>query len=140
MNRDVIVKVKGIQGGLTADDAIEMITVGQCFDKNGKTFIKYEDRVLDQENPTSTTIKISDGSVTVIRFGATNTQMIFEEGKAHYSPYDTPYGLFEITVATQEITMDRQEDRLDLKVMYTIDVNHSGETASEFIVEVTNQS
>ncbi len=57
MNKDVLVKVRGIQGSLVEDDTIEMITTGLYFEKNGKTYIKYEDTSLDEDTTTSTTIK-----------------------------------------------------------------------------------
>lgn len=139
MNREVIVKVRGIQGSLVEDEAIEMITTGQYFEKNGKYYIKYEDAALDEDQVTSTTIKVDDNQVSILRFGATNTQMIFEKDKEHYTPYDTAFGLFELTLRTKDIQFLLTPDKLNLLVDYTIDINHAGGTPSQFVVEVTNQ-
>ena len=139
MNKDVIIKVKGIQGGFASDDAIEMITTGQYFEKKGKSYIKYEDTSLDEAQVTSTTIKIEEDQVSILRFGATNTQMIFEKDKEHFSPYETAFGLFEITLRTKDIALTKEEKTLSLIVDYTIDINHTGGTESQFIVEVINQ-
>lgn len=139
MNKDVIIKVKGIQGGLASDDAIEMITTGQYFEKKGKSYIKYEDTSLDETQVTSTTIKIDQNKVSILRFGATNTQMIFEKNQEHISPYETPFGLFEIMLRTNEVLLTKDEKNLSLTVDYTIDINHTGGTESQFVVEVGNQ-
>ena len=138
MNKEVIVKVKGMQGSLASDESIEMITVGQYFEKNGKAYIKYEDRTLDEDHATATTIKVAEDQISILRHGATNTQMIFEKNKEHYTPYETPFGLFELTLRTKDIQVNRSDDRLDIQVDYTIDVNHSGGEASQFQVEVWN--
>lgn len=138
MNRDVIVKVKGIQGSLNADEAIEMITVGQYFERNGKTYIKYEDRSLYEDQVTATTIKIAEDQVSILRHGAANTQMIFEKDREHYTPYETPFGLFELIVRTKDIQVIRDDEGLSLQVDYTIDINHSGGELSQFHLEVRN--
>lgn len=140
MNKEVLVKVKGIQGSLVEDDTIEMITTGQFFEKNGKTYIKYEDMSLDEEVTTSTTIKIGEDQVSILRYGATNTQMIFEKDKEHFTPYETPFGIFELILRTTDIQVERQQNKMTLNVAYNIEVNHSGATESQFVVEVTNQS
>lgn len=139
MNKDVLVKVRGIQGSLVEDDTIEMITTGLFYERNGKTYIKYEDTSLDDDAITSTTIKIGEEQVSILRHGATNTQMIFEKNKEHFTPYETPYGIFEIILRTTDIQVDKAEDKMTLNVAYNIEVNHSGITESQFIVEVTNQ-
>jgi len=139
MNKEVIVKVKGIQGSLVEDEAIEMITTGQYFEKNGKVYIKYEDTALDEDQVTSTTIKLDEDQVSILRFGATNTQMIFEKDKEHYTPYETAFGLFELTLRTKDIHLVMGADRIDLLVDYTIDINHAGGTPSQFALEITNQ-
>lgn len=139
MNKEVLVKVKGIQGSLVEDDTIEMITTGLFFEKNGKTYIKYEDASLDEDQITSTTIKIGDDQVSILRYGATNTQMIFEKDKEHFTPYETPFGLFEIVLRTTEIQFDKEIDKMTLNVAYNIEINHGGASESQFVVEITNQ-
>lgn len=139
MNKDVLVKVRGIQGSLVEDDTIEMITTGLYYERNGKTYIKYDDTSLDEDATTSTTIKIADEQVSILRHGATNTQMIFEKDKEHFTPYETAFGIFEIILRTTDIQIEKEEDKLLLNVLYNIEVNHSGTTESQFVVEVTSQ-
>ncbi len=65
--------------------------------------------------------------------------MIFEKDKEHFTPYETPFGIFEIILRTTNIEFDKEEEKLTLNVAYNIEVNHSGATESQFVVEVTNQ-
>jgi len=52
---------------------------------------------------TTTTLKISDGVVTLMRFGTVNAQFIFEEGQKHVSYYDTQYGTFTMKVTARSV-------------------------------------
>lgn len=138
MHKEVIVRVKGTQGP-SEDDVIEMIALGQYFDKAGKTYIKYEDNALDEDHPTPTTVKIDGRRITILRHGGANTQMVFEEGRAHSAPYETPFGLFEITTRTNTIEIEATPDRLWVKVAYEIDISHAGSNQAEFVMEVKNR-
>lgn len=140
MDKDVIVKVKGIQGSIIEDDTIEMITTGMYYERDDKMYIKYEDVALDIDEVTSTTVKVEEDQVSVLRFGATNTQMIFARNKEHFTPYETPYGIFELIVRTTDINISKEADKITVNVAYNIDVNHTGAVESQFIIEVTNKT
>ena len=127
MKKQVKITIKGIQN----DDHIEMTTVGTLYKKDNRIFINYIDRLLDDEKETNTTIKI-DGNkkVTIIRYGAVTTTMIFE--KISYSTYHTPLGVFELEINTNNIFLKDTSDRLELKLNYTLGVNGKQESDAFF--------
>lgn len=136
MNKDVMVRVKGIQTNDGQEEAIETVTPGQYFEKAGKIYIKYEDRALDQDQATPTTVKLEEGKVTVLRHGAANTQMVFTEGKVSSTPYETPFGTFMLDIVTQKIDITRTPKMLIVSVDYTMDMSGSGPMTSQLSMEV----
>lgn len=138
MNKEVLIKVKGIQGDLVDDEAIEMVTTGEYYEKGGKSYIRYEDATLMENEVVSTTIKCSPTQVSILRFGGNSTQMVFEKDHSHYTPYETPFGIFDIMLHTTDIRIDKEDDRMMVTVDYAIDINHSGTTPSQFVVEIEN--
>lgn len=138
MHKDVLIKVSGIQGAMSDHEMTEMITTGQFYEKNGKSYIVYEDLSLTQDQATATTIKFDENQVSILRYGGANTQMIFEKDKGHYAPYETPFGIFDIMLHTSNIAIQKSEGHLALKVDYSIDINKSGSMSSQFVVEISD--
>ncbi len=123
MKKNILITIKGMQGNTINAEDIEMKTTGTIYEKNGKFYIQYTDTALDSETETKTTVKVQPGKVSVSRFGGANTHMIFEEGVTHFTPYETPFGIFEIMTHTEQIeySLDKEELWLDLK--YILEVN-----------------
>ncbi|PKM52610.1 MAG: DUF1934 domain-containing protein [Firmicutes bacterium HGW-Firmicutes-7] len=125
MKKDVLITIKGIQGDLLDNEKIEMMTTGSFYEKNGKYYIHYIDTSLDSEVETKTSVKMNSKKVSITRFGATSTHMIFEEGISHYTPYETPFGIFEIKTHTNNIQLEKMETSLKLTVEYILEINKS---------------
>ncbi|PKM94833.1 MAG: DUF1934 domain-containing protein [Firmicutes bacterium HGW-Firmicutes-1] len=123
MKKDVLITVKGIQGDVLDSEKIEMITTGSFYEKNDKYYIHYIDTALDSEVETKTSVKMNSNKVSITRFGATSTHMIFEEGVSHYAPYETPFGIFEIKTHTNKISLEKNETSLKLAVEYLLEIN-----------------
>ena len=124
MKKDVLITIKGMQGDLIDQDEIEMVTTGSLYKKKDTTFITYVDTSLDTETETKTTVKVNENQVALTRFGATNTHLIFETGKEHFTPYETPFGIFEILSETKSIDVKEEETSFYLSVKYHLQVNH----------------
>lgn len=126
MDKNILLKFKSRNGYDVGEDNVEFITRGSLNFKNGKYYLKYtEESPENGENKVSTTIKIEDGKVTVLRFGETNTQMIMETGKKHISYYETPYGSIVIGVITDSILSDIGENKGKLCINYALEINDS---------------
>jgi len=136
MNKTVMVTVKGIQSGDGQEEAIETVSPGQYFEKAGKVYINYEDRALDQDLATPTTVKLEEGKVTVLRYGGANTQMVFTEGKVSCTPYETAFGTFMLDIVTEKVQIIRTPGKLIVSVDYTMDMGGSGPIASQLSMEV----
>lgn len=118
--KEVEITVKGIHKNQEDDDIIETITKGIYYEKNNKIYISYLDTSLDN---VKTVVKINSKKVSVIRFGLTNTNLIFEKNITHKMPYETPYGVFEICSKTNDISINRSINNIEVVVDYYMEID-----------------
>ncbi len=85
----------------------EMVT-SALFRSDGRTVsISYEEELTGPGETTQTLITFSadaPGSVVVMRTGAAESTLVFEQGKAHTSIYETPVFPLEVTVRARKVT------------------------------------
>lgn len=120
------------------DDDLEVIHLGHYGVLNGSEYIKFDE--LDEDsNVIKNTIKIAcneDGSqvVELIKKGYYSTHMIFQAGKKNTTAYETPFGSLLIGIYTKNLRIKREENRIVIKLNYSLDVNYN--TISECNVEI----
>ena len=102
------------------------------FHKDGKYYIKYDQ--IDDNEVISTTVKIEDEKVTILRYGSMNTQMIVEKGKKHLSYYETPQGAVTIGVYSDKVDVNIGESNGEIKLYY--DVEFDNVLASRNAIEI----
>ena len=133
MKKDVVISLKGTnkyEG--SGKDNIELTVGGNLFLKNGKHYLKYDQ--VENGEKVSTTLKIEENKVTVLRTGAMQSQMIVEKGKKHLSYYETPQGALTIGVYSNDVLVDINEDKGKLRLSYDIELNNT--VASRNIVDI----
>ena len=106
MTKDIMVSVSGIQFEIEPAEPVELITTGDYYNKNGKHYILYEETDMEA-GLTKNRIKIAPEKIEVVKNGATNAQMIFEEGKTNLTYYDTAVISTIITI----ISIDSNNER-----------------------------
>lgn len=144
MNKDVIISVKGSQASNYKDsDALELITEGKYYKEGQTYFVTYDESEVTGMDGTTTTLKLDDGVVTLIRIGSVNSQFVFQQGKKHVSYYDTAYGAFTIGVIANEVSVNVDDSGGEIRVDYRLEIdnNKSGENDFHmFIREAGNSS
>lgn len=127
MDKNVIISIKGSQcfdGG--DQDVIELVTEGKLADCGGDEFtLSYQESELTGLEGTLTTFQVEKGRVTLMRIGAFNSQMVFEEGRRHLSMYNTPYGALAVGVNTKKIRSSLSGTGGDIAIDYAIDIDHA---------------
>lgn len=129
MTKDVLVTVRGKQLVDDESEVIEVINMGSYYEKNGKTYIRYEEQMEDGDGTVSNTIKISDEGVEMTKKGAVGAQMLFRENERINSCYDTPFGMLMMVVHTKSIECKIEENLIELDIAYDIEMN--GELMSD---------
>lgn len=136
MEENVKISIFGKQE-MTDGDSMEIVTTGQYKEKDGKIYLSYYDNMMDGEDPIKTLIKTDGEVVSVIRYGDSQSHLLFEKGVSHIVPYETPFGAMEMISHTNDIMLTQTDGGFDLTVNYQIELNRSKLGRNEFRVIVT---
>jgi uncharacterized beta-barrel protein YwiB (DUF1934 family) len=125
MNKNVIISVKGKQvSGDEEPNILELITEGKYYKDEEGYYVTYNESEVTGMDGTTTTIKVSDGIVTLMRVGSVNSQFVFQEGRKHISYYDTTYGAFTIGVFANEVNVNMDDCGGEISVDYHIEIDN----------------
>jgi uncharacterized beta-barrel protein YwiB (DUF1934 family) len=126
MDKDVIISLKGSQTNSNKETSVlELVTEGKYY-KVGETYlITYDESEMTGMEGTTTTLKVSDGVVTLSRSGSINSIFMFQQGQKHLSHYDTEYGSFTIGVVTNEMNIDVDDSGGEISVDYQLEFDNN---------------
>ncbi len=134
MTKDVLVSISGkhiditddpVRGYETGDDSIEVVTPANYYCKNGKHYIIYDEVLEGMAGTIRNKIKITGtDSVEIMKSGVSSSHMIFEKNKKNQTYYRTPYGNMLVGVNTRNMEVCVDDDRINVRVDYELDVNH----------------
>lgn len=82
--KKALITVKGIQKNAQNEtDTIELVTEGRFSKKGEYYYIKYDESEISGLDKTTTTLKVGEDSVVLMRFGENQSKMIFEKDVRH---------------------------------------------------------
>ena len=136
MTKNVIISITGLQFEADADEAIEVVSRGEYYFRNGKHFLIYEELIEEEHEVSRCIMKISDRAVELTKHGASNVHMLFELGNTNMTYYNTPYGELLLTITTRDIQVKEEENHLSLVLHYNLDMNYQHVSECELRVEV----
>lgn len=139
MKKDVLVSISGLQYEVDRDEPIEVISVGQYYNKNGKHYICYDEILEGIEGVTSCTVKVAPDQIDIIKRGSNNVHMIFEKGKKNTTFYSTPYGDLQIGIHTAKIQLGEAEDKLSIQINYGLDINYAFIADCQIQMKITSK-
>lgn len=127
MNKEVLIHVKGLQlmDPNDQDEPIEIVVPGEYYFRNGSHYLRYEERMEDFSEPTINYIKMSKKGMEVRKKGLVNVHMVFEQGKKNMTYYTTPFGTLQMGIAATHLELKEEEDCLNMKVDYSLDMNEA---------------
>ena len=143
--KDIMLKITGRQyDGDKPLDKMEFVTEGKMYERNGATYLVYEESEFSGFPGCKTSLKLTGDRVRMKRIGenmADGTIMEFESGKRFTSTYETPYGEMDM-----EILTDRVENNIDengtgnVEVDYHVSLEGQLEGRNELRIEVTEST
>ena len=94
MTKEVLVTISGLQFAEDREneEAVEIITAGDYYKRNGKHYIVYEEVTEGFDAPTKNIIKMSADKMDITKSGTNSVHMMFEKNRKNMSYYYTPYG------------------------------------------------
>ena len=118
--------VRGRQNyGGQEPEVIELTTEGTMEFRNGGWDVSYQDTALTGLEGVTTTFRVEPGKVTLSRTGAMKSQMVFQEGVAHESLYQMPFGALMLTVKATSVFYDIVPDGGVIDLVYHINIENS---------------
>ncbi|MCH5251517.1 MAG: DUF1934 domain-containing protein [Lachnospiraceae bacterium] len=129
MKQEVKVIISGMQGENVGNDQIQVVSVGQMYEKDNFTCVTYDEVVDEEENGVvqvvKNLIKINDEQVEVIKKGPVKSHMVFVPEQTTYTYYSTPIGELEVGVHTRSIDRSKRSNGFGLKLRYDLEMNQS---------------
>ena len=129
MKQTVTLSIRGQQSYAAQDpDVIELVTEGTLEDIEDGWILCYEESDLTGLAGVSTTFQVQGKTVTLIRSGKLNSQMVFQEGIPHDSLYEMEFGALMLTVCAIQVKTDLTDagGTIDLKYSIEVEQNAAG--------------
>ncbi len=138
MEKNVIISIKGKQSYPDSrPEVIELVTEGTLEDRGEEGItLSYQESPVTGLEGTLTTIQVEPRRVTLLRVGALNSQMVFEEGKQHLSVYETPYGALSVGVRPRKVHTSLDGRGGDVTIYYALELEHASVGRNMFHINV----
>ncbi|MBC7765870.1 MAG: DUF1934 domain-containing protein [Hyphomonadaceae bacterium] len=135
--KDVIISVIGQHHMDDDTDQTELMTQGDFYKKGAHYYAVYKETMMTGMQGTTTTLKIGTHKLSLMRFGTTNTQMIFEKGQRHSCHYDTAHGMFTMDIFAHQVDIAVDENGGEIKVSYDMALDNIAMGRNDFVVKIT---
>lgn len=134
--RNVNLFTKAIQKDHTGEkNEIEFFVEGTYTEKNNAKYITYKETALSGMEGTTTTLKITENSLSIIRFGTYNSKLEFKSGEQNTINYQTPYGNMPMTINTKLLEIDLQQgEKSNIHLEYRLDTGGEESLMNEVFI------
>ena len=122
MTKEVVINIKGLQFSENDSEEVELSTTGTYHCRDGNRYIKYDEVFEDIEDKASNLVTIKGDIVEVRKTGVIESHMVFEKNRKTTSPYQTPYGILHMNIATKNLQIKEAQDSLELQIDYILEV------------------
>jgi uncharacterized beta-barrel protein YwiB (DUF1934 family) len=139
MKKDVLLSISGLQYEFDKDEAVEVISVGEYYNRNGKHYVIYDEMLEEMEGVSNCTLKIDEKQVDLIKRGANNVHMVFEENKKNTTYYQTPYGELQVGIYTTQIKVTEEEDKIVADINYGLDINYAFVSDCQIQIKISSK-
>ncbi|MCH5266031.1 MAG: DUF1934 domain-containing protein [Lachnospiraceae bacterium] len=127
MSQEVKIKIRGLHG--PGEEPVEVVSVGQMYEKDGYMCIAYDEVVSEEENGLvqvgKNLLKIRDDQVEVIKKGPSESHMVFVPERTTVTYYSTPVGELEVGIHTDHIEKNNYANGFDLRLQYELEMNQT---------------
>ena len=139
MTKDVLISISGLHYDALDGEGqpVEVITPAAYYLKNGKHYVVYDEMVEGMPGTIKNTIKITGDYMFEIRkSGIADTHMVFEKDRINMTNYATPYGDMMVGIHTKDMTVNVEEENIDVSISYALDVNNEPLSDCEIKVNI----
>lgn len=123
MTKDVLVTISGNQFAVD-DEAVEVITTGTYYIKNGKHYVLYEVQSQAGGPVTKNRVKFHDGHFEMTKKGEQNGFLSFDRNQKTSNIYQTPAGPLHVDVTTSVLELEEKDEEIRVRVCYALEINY----------------
>ena len=123
MTKDVMVTIAGFHMAEEDEDTIEMVHIGEYYQRNGTHYLLFEERMEGMSEPVKNRVKFREHYLEVQKRGPVTVNMVFEKGKSQSSTYAIPFGSFLMETHTTEVSIREEEGRIEARAEYALEIN-----------------
>lgn len=138
MDKKAIIKVIS-NASVEDNDRIEVISPGIFRVLEERYEAEYEETELSGMEGTTTFLKIHENQVILEREGTTTTKMVFDLDEPCISLYNTPYGMLELTITTNEMCIKLDEGGGEISIKYDMAVAGQEPLNTELKLTITTK-
>ena len=124
---NVFIRIKGnMSQGISDNDVIEFCTEGIMERMGEVIYLTYKESKISGMEGTTTTIKLDNEKMSLMRIGDVNYTMDFCKGYKNYNKYETSYGQLNMGIVTNDLKIIYEGNKLkDIVLDYDLDINGS---------------
>ncbi|MFA4133492.1 MULTISPECIES: DUF1934 domain-containing protein [unclassified Brevibacillus] len=109
---------------------------GKRVQKASAWYLTYKEQMEDV-GEVSTTLKLTDTSITLVRQGGVSTRQQFEKGASTHSTYQSPYGPFAMETHTNKLRIRYEaEVPVQVEIAYQLWMNEQYAGEHELKIEL----
>lgn len=139
MEKDVLIRISGLQVMEETGDSIEMMAFGKHYKDDGRHYLSYEDIEEESGAKTQNIIEFTENRVEVSRKGNVNGKLTFKKGENNQSLYSTPFGDMLLEVLTKNIALNEETEQIDLMIDYELYANNNKVSDSRIEIRINEQ-
>lgn len=137
MKKKVWLSIKGQQSIESEEpEIIELITEGELYNKNQSNYLLYKESEVSGMEGTTTTLKVDEDQISIIRLGTTNTHLVFKKGQRKYNRYETPYGDLVLSIFTKDLDIKYNEKKEPVSIYLDYNLGIEGGQQSQNSLEI----
>jgi uncharacterized beta-barrel protein YwiB (DUF1934 family) len=120
-------------------DGMEFYTEGRYYEKNGSRYVTYKESEISGLEGTTTILKLGEEEASLLRNGALSSRMTFRLNCETKNSYRTEYGIFELSIQTQELDINICNSMIDsVYLKYRLSINSGEAYTNEMTIEITS--
>lgn len=133
----VLLSIRGQQEYMGQEpDVIELVTEGTLTKADDAWELQYEETELTGLAGVTTIFRVEESRIVLTRTGRLRSQMVFQEGVAHDSLYQTEFGAMMLSVCADRINCDLSEKGGVIDMRYRIELEQSAAGVIDYHLEI----
>ena len=135
MRKKAVISLRSFSD-LDTDDVIEVVTPGEFLVTDSGFKAIYEETELSGMNGTTTTLTMLDDMLVLEREGNISAKMDFKKGETSVSLYNTPYGVLDLQIHTEDLDVNINENGGDITAKYSMELAGQPPITTKLAVKV----